>query len=392
MPEVSQDRSAVHARILYWGIQGAGKTTNLAVLYGKLRADHRGKLRRVPTPIDPSVAYDVLPIELGESAGVRTRREGVAVPGAPAHAPTRKQLLDSVDGIVFVVDPRRDRIDANLEAFHELRQSLGAYGRALADLPLVVQYNKRDVSDDEALEELHRKLDLQGVAAFEAVAHQGTGVLQTLTTISKRVIRALRTSDPGSAPGRAAPVGGAETTGPAPLEDPIRPMATGPASSAPASQRAATAVPPTTRLDPLAPVQPGVSSLPAPRARARFTPRPEPSPETNRFGLEPTVPAYGDATEWLLEHEVPTHPDLDPVAQQAMQTFEDSWDGATGGFEARTSPPAPLRLSIHRVGEATRVDERSLRVPLVLVDEDGREASFDLSVELTPCLGPDRSR
>jgi hypothetical protein len=97
-----------------------------------------------------------------------------------------------VDGVVFVADARRERLAENLASFEELRAALAAYGRTPEQVPLVVQYNKRDLSDPFALEELHRKLGLRGVAAFEAVAKEGSAVLQTLTTISKRVIRHRR--------------------------------------------------------------------------------------------------------------------------------------------------------------------------------------------------------
>jgi signal recognition particle receptor subunit beta len=204
MAKLSRDRSELDARIVYWGVDGAGKTTSLQAIAAKLRADHRGKLRAVPTGLDPSVHYDVLPIELGVVAGIRTRFEVVGVPGAPEQAPTRMRLLDQVDGIVFVVDARPERFEDNLASLAELRTALAAYGRSLAELPLVVQYNKRDLADPYQLEELHRRLDMRGVAAFESVASQGTAVLQALTTVTKAVIRLLRDSDDGAAPGSRA--------------------------------------------------------------------------------------------------------------------------------------------------------------------------------------------
>ena len=182
----------VNARIVYWGVEGAGKRTNLAVIHAKLRPDHRGELREVPTRLDPSVHYAMLPIELGEVSGVRTRIQVFTAPAGAEQAPTRKQLLDRVDGVVFVADARRDYLSENLASFEELRGALAAYGRPLDQVPLVIQYNKRDLSDPYALEELHRKLGLRGVAAFEAIAREGNAVLQTLTTISKRVIRHRR--------------------------------------------------------------------------------------------------------------------------------------------------------------------------------------------------------
>jgi signal recognition particle receptor subunit beta len=216
MAKLSRDRSELDARIVYWGPEGAGKTTSLQAIAAKLRADHRGRLRAVPTGLDPSVHYDVLPIELGAVAGIRTRFEVVGVPGAPEQAPTRMRLLDQVDGVVFVVDARPERFEDNLASLEELRSALAAYGRSLAELPLVVQYNKRDLADPYLLEELHRKLDMRGVAAFESVASQGTAVLQALTTVSKAVIRFLR--DAGDAPAPDEPLPVPRTGGPGALD------------------------------------------------------------------------------------------------------------------------------------------------------------------------------
>jgi signal recognition particle receptor subunit beta len=212
MAKVSSRDAQVNARIVYWGIEGAGKTANLHAAYAKLRPDHRGELRVAPTRLDPGVSYEVLPIELGDIAGVRTQIELIAVPGAPEQAPTRKQLLDQVDGVVLVVDSQRERVDANIASFEELRQALRAYGRQMEHVPLVVQYNKRDLADPYAMEDLHRKLDVKGAVVFEAVATDGSGVLQTLSTISKRVIRTLRESGAGAAvaPSAPAPRQGAE--------------------------------------------------------------------------------------------------------------------------------------------------------------------------------------
>ena len=189
--------ATVEARILYWGIPGAGKTTNLLTIHAKLRSDNRGELRQIPTRVDPSVSFEVLPIHLGEVKGVSTRVQIIAVPSSPEQAPTRKQLLDKVDGIVIVIDSQGNRVNENIACFNELKQALAAYGRSLSDLPLVLQYNKHDLADLYALEELQRNFHIPGAAVFETVATEAAGPLRTLTTISKRVVRVLR--DRGSA-------------------------------------------------------------------------------------------------------------------------------------------------------------------------------------------------
>jgi signal recognition particle receptor subunit beta len=297
MARASRDKSEVNARIVYWGVEGCGKTANLKAIYANLRADHRGELRELPTRLDPTVHYHVLPIELGAIAGVRTRIEVVAVPGRPDQAPTRKQLLDEVDGLVLVLDSRGERIDENIQSFEELRQALAAYGRSLDDVPLVVQYNKRDLADSYALEDLHRKLDLHGAAVFEAVATEGTAVLQTLSTISKCVIRNLR-------------------------------------------EEAA----------------------------------PQPATPTER--LESAI---------LQEEE---HPDADAIVTAARRT-ESLLDSAEpmpfeidGDAGVRLGPD----LSIVSVGQASRSGERSVRVPVVLGDSEGRTSTLVLTIQLDPLL------
>lgn len=191
MAKESRESAAVNARIVYWGIEGAGKTANLRMAHSKLRPDHRGELRQVASRLDPTIHYEELPISLGDVAGTKTQIEMVTVPGRADQGPMRKQLLDQVDGVVLVVDTTAP-LDANVESLEELREALAAYGRKLEDTPFIVQYNKCDAADPYALDDIHRGLDAGDVRVFEAVATEGTGVLQTLSTISKRVIRALR--------------------------------------------------------------------------------------------------------------------------------------------------------------------------------------------------------
>lgn len=182
----------VNARILLWGIEGAGKSTTLRTIHAKLRPDLRGDLKIEPTRLDPTVYFESLTIQLGETAGVGMQLEIVAVPGAPDQAMTRKQLLDRVDGLVIVLDASPERIEDNDATLEELRSSLAAYGHRLDAFPVVLQYNKRDVADPFAIEALHRRIGLDQAAVFETIATSGLGILSTLTTISKQVVRMRR--------------------------------------------------------------------------------------------------------------------------------------------------------------------------------------------------------
>ncbi len=317
----------VDARIVYWGIAGAGKGANLRAIHARLREDHRGALRRIPTPLDPSVTYAVLPIELGEVSGVRTRLEIVAVPGGADDAPTRKQLLDRADGVVFVVDSRRDRLDANVASFEELRRTLAAYGRSLEHVPLVIQYNQRDLADPYALEELHRKLEVPGATVFEAVASSGNGVLQTLTTISKRVVRARRE-------------GGTPIT-----------------ANRPAASRAEPAA---------APPRP-------PAAAARMSPAPAapPRPASSPVAAPARVSEPSSGAE---------------IAGRARSLFDASFHELAAGLEAPLTASAG-ELVIASVGTARVLSPRSLELPLALVSSDGREYRTLLTLTLDPSPG-----
>lgn len=202
--------SDVKARILLWGIEGSGKSTTLATIHEKLRPDLRGEIGYEPTRLDPTVVSETLLIKLGPTAGIDNQIELLAVPGAADQTMSRKQLLDGVDGMILLLDCSPERIGANAPILQELQASLADYGRRLQDIPIVLQYNKRDIADPFAIEELHRQIGLTQAAVFETIATTGHGILSTLTTISKHVVRARKgpapttASDPSTPPAQQA--------------------------------------------------------------------------------------------------------------------------------------------------------------------------------------------
>jgi signal recognition particle receptor subunit beta len=365
MAKVSREAAEVNARIVYWGIEGSGKTANLRAAFAKLRPDHRGEIRELPSRLDPTVSYEILPISLGEIAGIHTQIEMIAVPGNAEQAPIRKQLLDRVDGIVLVLDATPDKLDENVASFDELRQALGAYGRSFADVALVVQYNKRDLADPYALEDLHRKLAPGNAPIFEAVASDGTGVLQTLSTISKRVIRGLREQNLN--------VGGA----------PVRPPEPEPAL---AEQDFAAAPEP---------------ELPAAEQDFAELPEPEPPLAEQDFAAEPEQELPVAEQDFAAEPErmenaiagEPSHseaPVLDAATRQAETLLDSpSWPQVTGEIERPTGVRLGPDVSIVSVGEASRADDRSVRVPLVLGDAEGGTTSLVLTLRLDVLVDED---
>ena len=197
MGTADRDARKIHGKIVYYGAAGAGKTSNLSFIQRKLKREHRGELKRLATR-DGVTVYETLPVELGAVRGFKTSIQIASVPGAPGASALRRQILESVDGIVFVADLRPERHPSTVAALGELRQHLEAHGRKLEDVPLVVQYNHRDQADENAVERLHKLLAIDHVSCFEARADDGTGVLQTLTTLSKLDLVELRNTLDGA--------------------------------------------------------------------------------------------------------------------------------------------------------------------------------------------------
>lgn len=191
MGTADRDAREIRGKIVYYGAAGAGTSSNLLFIQRKLKREHRGELKRLATR-DGVTTYETLPVELGAVRGFKTSIQISSVPGAAQAAALRRQILEGVDGIVFVADLRPERHAATTAALEELQKHLASYGRELENVPLVVQYNHRDQADENAVERLHRLLPLRQASCFDARADEGMGVLQTLTTLSKLVLVELR--------------------------------------------------------------------------------------------------------------------------------------------------------------------------------------------------------
>ncbi len=213
MSTAGAEGRVVTSRIVLFGPAGAGATTMLETIARRLRADQRGALVRQGSPTEGSGAYEILPLELREVNGLNPRFQLATVPGGPAHAPTRRQLLKGADGILFVADSVPDRAADAVAAMQELAEHLAACGRPLDTLPIVILLNKRDRPDAVPAEQLLRPL-LQRLGGrrppvFEAVATDGRGVLNALSAIAKLVLARLghptgaevRRAGPQPAPG-----------------------------------------------------------------------------------------------------------------------------------------------------------------------------------------------
>ena len=173
------------AKIVYYGPGLCGKTTNLLHIHKKTAAVSRGEMVSLETDTDRTLFFDLLPLEVGQIGGMRVRIQLYTVPGQVFYNATRKLVLRGVDGIVFVADSQEAAFDANLESFRSLEDNLREMGLSLDSVPLVFQYNKRDLRSSLPIEDLDAALNTKGRSYFEAAALHGLGVFETLKAISK---------------------------------------------------------------------------------------------------------------------------------------------------------------------------------------------------------------
>jgi signal recognition particle receptor subunit beta len=173
------------AKIVYYGPGLCGKTTNLKVLHDRLEPGTAGKLLNLQTQTDRTIYFDLLPVELGDIKGYKIRFQLATVPGQTAFNETRRVVLKGVDGIVFVADSQWTMLPKNLEAWQNLKDNLKSNDITFESIPVVVQYNKRDLADILAVDAMQEALGLSSYPFVEAVASAGRGVTETFKLISK---------------------------------------------------------------------------------------------------------------------------------------------------------------------------------------------------------------
>ena len=209
----------IHFKIVYYGPGLCGKTTNLKSLHDKLPAERRGKLISIATDQERTLFFDFLPIDLGQVNGFLTRFHLYTVPGQVYYRLSRRAVLQGVDGLVFVADSHPSREYANRDSLADLQdhlRTIGVTGPALARIPWVFQYNKRDMAQAVPVERLRAALNPNGWQEFEAVASDGRGVSETLRAMCKAVLSRLATGTfapqmtPEQAPASPAPMAPAE--------------------------------------------------------------------------------------------------------------------------------------------------------------------------------------
>ena len=192
MPYINQALREICCKIVYYGPGLGGKTTNVQHLFDRTRAESKGRLVSLKTETDRTLFFDFLPLEVGSIGGFRTRLQLYTVPGQVFYRASRRLILRGLDGVVFVADSQLARLDANVESMEDLRDNLGEHGRSVDALPLVLQYNKRDLHGIVPISELRALLNPGGAPELEASAASGRGVFETLKTVARLVLLELK--------------------------------------------------------------------------------------------------------------------------------------------------------------------------------------------------------
>jgi mutual gliding-motility protein MglA len=183
MVELNHRQRTIKVKIVYYGPAVGGKTTNLQVLHSNAVLARRGEMVSVHSAQDRTILFDLLPLKAAGFRGFELRLELAAVPGQAMYAATRRLVLKGADSVVFVANSAADRWDENVQCFREMTDNLVAHQLDPASLPLVVQYNKRDLPEVTPIDFMERALNARKVRALPAVAVRGEGVLETFGAV-----------------------------------------------------------------------------------------------------------------------------------------------------------------------------------------------------------------
>jgi signal recognition particle receptor subunit beta len=317
MAQINLALREVNCKVVYYGPARSGKTTNLEKIHAKAPEDSVGELVSLSTEQDRTLLFDFLPLNLGAVAGMTTKFQLYTVPGQVYYNQTRKLVLQGADGVVFVADSSRKMVKENLESLENLIANLKENGLDIEKMPLVLQWNKRDLEDAVPASELNAVLNRWNAPTCEAVAFKGEGVFPALKLVAGLVIKKLNseyghTSPALVAPAKPAPAPAAAHPEPArppaaaAVPVPPRPVA---APHPPAPPQVPAARPPT----PAPAHAPAASTAhPAPHAPAA-APRLAPVPVRPAAPAMPAAHAPAPAAPAAARHPAPAPPRVPSV-------------------------------------------------------------------------------
>lgn len=178
-------------KLVYYGPALSGKTTNLQALHEAASGDTRGRLMTLDTKDDRTLFFDLLPLSFEDQSGLSVRLKVFTVPGQVIHASTRRLVVQGADGVAFIADSRETETKTNTESFIDLRDNLKEQGIKLEEMPLVIQFNKRDLAGIRSEEDLTKMANTGREPVYLGTATQSEGVVETFVGLLYRTWQAL---------------------------------------------------------------------------------------------------------------------------------------------------------------------------------------------------------
>lgn len=185
----------IHCKIVYYGPGMGGKTSNLQYIHNAVPKEVKGELLSIATETERTLFFDFLPLDLGKVRGFQTRFHLYTVPGQVLYERTRVAVLNGADGVVFVADAQKHKLEENIKSLRELAHNVTRMNKNFREFPIVLQYNKTDLPNRLPSEKLDEFLNPKALGLnwqrYDAVATRGDGVFDTLKAISRLVISKL---------------------------------------------------------------------------------------------------------------------------------------------------------------------------------------------------------
>ena len=192
MSFVNYHKKEINCKIVYYGAGLGGKTSNIQYVYKKASGNNKSSMITLNTENERTLFFDFLPLELGEIRGFKTRFHLYTVPGQVFYEASRKLILRGVDGVIFVADSQLEKMELNIESLKGLEKNLLQQGHDISKIPMVMQWNKRDLPNIATTQDLSRHLNKWEAPEWEASAISGEGVFETLKSISKLVLMNIK--------------------------------------------------------------------------------------------------------------------------------------------------------------------------------------------------------
>lgn len=192
MSFINHNAKVIHLKVVYYGPSLSGKTTNVRWIYQETGAENKSEINQLNTDVERTFFFDFLPLGIGEIRGYQTRFHLFTVPGQVVYDASRRFIMKGLDGVIFVADSQKERMEENILSLKNLEKNLEQQGYDIREIPLVMQYNKRDLTNLSSITEMRNLLNPYNAAEIEACAARGTGVFESLKTVSKSIVHVLK--------------------------------------------------------------------------------------------------------------------------------------------------------------------------------------------------------